>query len=635
MNSTRITAFSDGKLSGLKIFRRPYDTIIGFIILAAITHLPFVPVNFFYDDFLLKAVLQGDPALVAAGVANVDVDRSLTDRLINTFHFFRSDIGTLSAQRAYGNVPWWSVTEGSMHPFRPLAAFTHWIDFNWWPDSRSLMQAHSFFYYLLFVIAGLALYRKLMPSWQLTFMAAGLLAFDASVGLNFNWLSARNSYLSTMFGLLSIYGYLQWQDHKQWRYWYCAVISFACALLSAEAGLATAGYLGAYALVYDRRGWLRGLVSLFPFFLIVLAWRFYYFAMGFGAENNGLYLDPGRDPIGMIDRVLSVFPLLVVSVATGVDGLISTVDLAYRSWLIGFCWVSVAIFIFAARGLLRTNREARFMFLGSVFAAIPHCSLLTGGSRSNAFIAIGFFYVFALWLMDLLREGNPRFMRFAGAALVVIHLVIPTVIQTGLTIRLIPIEFEESTDYPNGMYSSEASTTSIVYLNAAATNQLFYLPYRWSSDARALPKRIQALAPGLSSLYIMRKSEYELELFSPAGLVLHQNSPVLREDLQPAPAISGVHAARMVGGLLTSSADDYSQGRVFQGAGMQVRLSDAKHNRVTRVIITMDDDEALEHKQWMAYDWNTKQYRSIPPPEIGQTLYFPGPLDQAPTQSLF
>lgn len=598
-----------------------------FIAVVLATHLPTAPLTFSADDYLLRAMLLGDAALADIGFTNADPDRSVAARISDTFHFFSTPSGSLETQRYYGNLPWWSVTEGLMRPFRPLAAITHWIDYQLWPNDRVLMQVQSLLYFVLFAIAGLVLYQRLTSDWAVVVLAAAFLVFDVSMALNFSWLAARNTYLSAALGMLSIRCYMQWRDEARWRYWWGAAMGFLAALLTAEAGLAVAGYFGAYALVYDARGWKKGLISLLPFVAIVVVWRAYYNAMEFGALNIGLYLDPGRDMVGMIERVITVFPHIVVSLATGVDGLIGGVDLTYRFWLSLVCWLLVGVFVYLVGDLLKHHREARFMFLGSAFATIPHCSLLSGGNRNGTFVAIGFFFILALWCARLLQKNNTFKRRLFGAGLLALHLVLPVLLQAGTTWNLIPVTFTGRVTYPIAASPAAVTQSAFVYVNADSTNLMYYLPYEWSSDGKPLPKQMQVLAPGLSSVYLRRKSARVLELTSPGGFVLHQDSEILREDLQPAPAISSVHGKRILSGLVTSPEGDFSQGRVFSAAGMKVTVLDVKSKRITRIRIEMEDDEPLEHKQWMAFDWKSNSYISIPPPTIGQTLYFPGPLD--------
>ncbi len=42
-----------------------------------------------------------------------------------------------------GIVPWWLSKEAQYSFWRPLAAFSHWIDYQLWPDSLVLMHAHN------------------------------------------------------------------------------------------------------------------------------------------------------------------------------------------------------------------------------------------------------------------------------------------------------------------------------------------------------------------------------------------------------------------------------------------------------------------------------------------------------------
>lgn len=627
MNTTGTTYSTGSNAFTLGTVIRRAAMLLAFLLLVIATHPPQVPTRFASDDYLQRAVLQGSEALASLGFSQTQPDRPVLARISDTFQFFSDKTGSLEAQRDYGNLPWWTVTKGMMHPFRPLAAFTHWLDMQLWPDNRALMQAHSLLYLILFVAAALSLYQRLTSHWPLALLATALLVFDYSTARNFEWLAARNAYLAVAFGMLSIRYYLQWREDTRWRCWWIAMLCFAASLLSAEAGLATAGYLGAYALVYDRRGWKRGLVSMLPFAMIVLIWRGYCSLMGFGASHIGLYLDPGRDPLDIIERVMEVFPLVVVSLATGIDGIITAVDLAYRFWVRLACWLLVAVFVRSIVTLLKTSREARFMFLGSVFAVIPHCTLLSAGSRSGTFVAIGFFFVLAQWIIQLVQKQNTIPVRVGGSALMLLHLFIPVSFQIAMLWHLIPVVYSPRHGYPESAVSTSIRDTSLVFVTSDSASLTYYLPYQWDVEGKPLPKRLQVLAPGLNSVYLVRTKSHVIEMSSPAGFVLNQDSPILQENLQPGPPVGKFQMYRMLEGLVTTPNDTWKRGTVIDGADMKVTVLDTTGERVTRVRIEMTDDEPFEKKLWQYYDWKAGQYKTIPAPAIGESLYIPGALD--------
>ena len=116
-----------------------------FIVLLAalLTHLPTSFGSFSTDDYLIRANTVGDAALYSHGFAKADPDKPLWRSLLDGFHFYTPDAGTLAAYREYGNLPWWTADRATMNPFRPVAAFTHWLDFQIAPDSFSFQSFHT------------------------------------------------------------------------------------------------------------------------------------------------------------------------------------------------------------------------------------------------------------------------------------------------------------------------------------------------------------------------------------------------------------------------------------------------------------------------------------------------------------
>ncbi|CBL45113.1 Hypothetical protein HDN1F_15300 [gamma proteobacterium HdN1] len=602
--------------------------VLGFFILVLLTHYPFNDRAFSTDDYLQRVSLVGSAELAEKGFTQADPNRNLAQRLRDTFQFFSDQSGSLQAQRDYGNMSWWTVQDGMMQPFRPLAALTHWIDYKLWPNDRSMMQVHSLVYFVFFAFAALMLYQRLAPNWPIALLAASLIVFDYSMSLNFNWLAARNAYLSPAFGILCLLFYIRWREDEQVRYWHASIACFGAALLTAEAGLAIAGYLGAYALLMDRRGWLRGLVALWPFVVIVLVWRAVYSKLGFGASGIGLYLDPGRNLGDMLSQILEVFPTIVTSLATGFDALITAVDVQWRPWLVASCWAISLLGVYIIRNLLMESREARFLVLGSIFAAVPQCALLSAGARTGTFAAIGFFFVLALIIARLLSRGASRTRRVTGGALVAFHLVLPIIAMSVTEMHLLPTVSASASNYTAAPKANNLEDHSVVYITGESATRMYYLPYFWDAEGDELPKRMQVLAPGLSAVYLTRTCERTLELHSPAGFVLNQDSPLLQEDLEIAPGISKQNAIRMIDGLLTNPADEPHLGETYRNANMAVTVKEITFDgRVTKVSITMLGEEPLEKKYWQYFDWKKDRYEAVPAPVIGQTIYIPGPFD--------
>src|SRR5690606_7716977 len=108
--------------------------------------------------------------------------------------------------------------------------------------------------------------------------------FFATSSLHFTavaWIAARNQLVAACFTAACVTAFHIWRTRGSPRHGWLAITLFAMALLSAEAGVATLGYLAAHAMVYGgpasaasphTASWPRraasALRTLLPFLLV-------------------------------------------------------------------------------------------------------------------------------------------------------------------------------------------------------------------------------------------------------------------------------------------------------------------------------------------------------------------------------
>src|SRR5262249_44926467 len=109
--------------------------------------------------------------------------------------------------------------------------------------------------------------------------------------LTAGWLANRNAVMALAFGLAALLAHHLWREGWKPGVW-ASPLLLALSLASAEAGLGTAAYLGAYGLCLEReRGWRRW-ATLAPAGLVLALWAALYRLGGYGTRSSGLYLDP-------------------------------------------------------------------------------------------------------------------------------------------------------------------------------------------------------------------------------------------------------------------------------------------------------------------------------------------------------
>lgn len=585
-------------------------------------HLPSRELPLSTDDYLLLTTLQGDEALSGKGFEIADGSRPASDRIINLFHFFGTERGTQRSYRDYGSLVWWSSESGLMSPFRPVAAITHWLDVNVLGFSPLLVTTHSVLYLLLMWIAALTLYRRLATP-RLALLASALLLFDVSLALNFDWMAARNAYMAVAFGILTLIAHMQWRESGAVKFLFVSLLLFLCSVLTAEAAIALLGYVGAYALFLDRQGWLKGSFAVLPYVLVTLAWRWVYSDAGFGSSDIGLYVDPGRDLGDFAYQLSGVFPCIVTSLITGIDGFVSPFDPEARPWVRAVAWMVTVLGIFLVRGLLRTDRQVRFMLVGSVLAAIPHASLLTAGSRSGTFVAIGFFYVLAVWI-GTLWSVTPRLhsRRILAGLVLVWHLLVPSALILWQTL-LVPAAKDDA----NGLYGSVEQSLrerdrSLVIVNPPWAPTMFYLPFEWSHKDRVLPRSINAMAPGLGPLELTRLSERRFRITASGKMVVNQSVEFSGQDR---PLLHAAYSYQVLQGLVTARAHDYSEGDTRTAGQMKVTVMQEVDGVPTGIEVEFIGNELPDGMVWQYFDWRDETYKRMQVPAVGESFPLAGP----------
>ena len=576
---------------------------------------------------MIWATVSGSEELHDLGFATVDPERSMLQKLSDAFHFFNKSKGTTEFQLAYGNLPWWASEDATMQPFRPLAAFTHWIDFNVFERNGTLIHLHSLLYFVLFAFAGILFYSRLTQDKWVPIVAVLLLTFDGSSAIaNFSWLAARNSYMAVAFGLLSIYCHIGWREQKGPLHGLFSLLFLGLAILSAEAGIATFGYLLSYALVADRSGWKKGLLYLLPAVLLILAWRGGYSASGFGASGIGLYLDPARDLGKFITQLFGIYPIIFLSQITGYDAFVSSVPVDWRIPVQVFAWIVFILLVALFKNVFRANRFALAMYLGALFAAIPHASLINVGSRSGTFVAIGFFFVFATWLLALFRDGATKKSRLLGSMILGYHILIPAIILSVVSFRLLDINYVSDQLYENSVSQMEENgASSLVIINPPIPAGVFYIPYRWAFNGFTVPDQIHALAPGLTTMSLKRETQNRFLLESSHGFVLNQN--VEFSDRQGGQTPSSYHVHRMVQGLMTSPERQYRVGETIDRSGMLVTIASVNKGTPDKIVVEFYDENP-DKKIWQYYDYEERVYKPFGQLAIGEQRLIKGPFQE-------
>ncbi len=298
--------------------------------------------------------------------------------LVGRFDLF--DVISRSApQRArfeeLGIYPWWIGPHTQVSYWRPLAALTHVIDYSWWPRAAWLMHLENLAWYAALILACAALYRRFIPVAWVAGFATAYYAFDEAHAFPAAWVANRNALMSALFGVLALLAHDRWRTQRRVWFGFLASSAFALALLSAEAGIAIAGYVIAYAVCFetsdDRRGARGRALSLVPYAVVAVAWRVAYRVLGHGAVGSGANVDPLIHRVAFLARFAQTGPLFLASDVVGVP---PEILLAHPGWTTAATVGSVVVLGlvgYAALPWLRTDRSTRFFAVGALLSAFP------------------------------------------------------------------------------------------------------------------------------------------------------------------------------------------------------------------------------------------------------------------------
>ncbi len=316
-------------------------------LLAVALCLPSLGGGFVLDDHgLAQLIGQGAPAW-------------------DLFDFTRfGDTATLQER---GFLGWWASPDFAIAFMRPLASLSHSLDFALWPGAAWAMHAHSVLLYGLLCGLVALIYRRLGTPALAAGLAALLFVVDDVHAQTAGWISGRNAILAAIPAFAALWAHHRWRA-EGWRHGaWLGPLLLAVSLLSAEAGLACAGYLVAHATCLERGRWWRRLAVLLPSATVLALWQLAYRALGYGAQGSGVYLDAGAQPLTFVSQTFE--HAWVLGLAQLSLPICSPMATLWWGWIVGAALLGALAL--ALGPLLRRSALARFYAVGMLLSALP------------------------------------------------------------------------------------------------------------------------------------------------------------------------------------------------------------------------------------------------------------------------
>ncbi|MEY4765631.1 MAG: hypothetical protein RI907_2304 [Pseudomonadota bacterium] len=412
---------------------------------AVLITLPTLNAGMLGDDFLFRDIFSGFRQVAHPGA------------LFGLYTFSDGVMAHNLPIREQGLVPWWVTENARMMFWRPISELTHWVDYHFWPDAPWAAHLQTVLWYGLLVNLLARLYSRLDPNPVRAHFSALIFAVAPTHMLAIVWVAARNQLIAACFIVLCIMAHHAWRQGGHVGHRLLAFALFCLGLASAEAGIASAAYLVAYAVCMERdRPLHERVLSVLPYLVVVVAWRVQYNHWGYGTSGLGGYIDPGRDPERFLRAVALRLPALLLAGTTGVTStLINSLHHSQKVFYALGAAAALGGMYWLTRGMgLWRSPVLRFLGLGAVLALVPVCAAETN-DRLLLNAEIGLSAILGTVVARLANQHRHEWLQAGlGAArrlaqgLTVVHLVIFPILMLAVTLTVGRITMVASHDEP-------------------------------------------------------------------------------------------------------------------------------------------------------------------------------------------
>ena len=609
-----------------KVFERFSEhkfAFYGLFLATFLLHLGFVFSNtFIADDFLQFYVLAGDRQLQALGFSGTAQAGDLSYALNNQFNFYDAEQASFSALKDYGVLPWWMSENSALHLWRPLTSLTQWMDFKLWPESLALMHMTSLIIVLCAWRLIFSFYQQISLNNTVAVLAFIILIADMSLIYPLIWLAARNVLMVMLFLALTLS--LLHLSHQHSRYLFLSLLSFLAALLSAEAGVVVGGFVAAYLLFYDSRALSLRFTYLAAFIAVAILWKVVYGYLGFGAVAVGNYVDPLQNPVHAILHFLKFYPLLLVNVFTGAEGLVSSWPVAVFGWLL--------LLVFIVISYRSKDKLIQFSLAAVVLSLVPYVSLYSSAPRFSVIshIAMALFLA-KLTLSDFSSFYSQRWLaislRVFTVLLLLIHIPLSVMGKTAANILAADGKVFDSDKIDkkyNGFEEFAVEGKHVIVLNAVDPFRMMFYPYRAAYKQQPLAASMRALVPAANTIELTRDDKHTFSIAIPNGLKL------FGKDVDSQLKQQGLNVNnRMFEFYGFFHNGDYKQSVgqrfIFDDVNIEILATNAD-GQVTSLSLKLNKLADAENYLWLYWDWKKDSYKRFELPGIGQSIMLKGQL---------
>jgi hypothetical protein len=608
-------------------------------IIAIVTMVPTLGLGRIGDDIVHRAWLiqpaDQNKRLLNAGLIPPGSSQ-LSFTLMNLYSFSgpQTDLEKITDT---GFAPWWTSGETILSFWRPLAALTHWVDYRLWPNSPTFMHLHSLLWFGAAIFMVTLLYRRLLTTAWIAGLAALLYLLDNNYFYAVAWIANRNAIISLFFGILTLIFHDRWRRQGSAVSAVLSPLFFTLSVLSAEAGIATAAYLVAYAMILDRGKVTRRALSLLPALCVAGVWRIVYSFLGYGVYNSGLYIDPIREPLQFAAAVLERTPFLLLGQLgfPPVDTFSILSDPALKlMWFTALAFLTLVLIILLP--LLLKDRVAGFWGIGMLLAVVPVCTVSMLSGRHLLFVGLGAMGLLGEFIGGLFakneRVPHSRNWRIPAWSLCLILLVLH-IGAAGLGRTLAPIILSQVNhtreSYLQVGMEPELEDQDLIIVNSPSPYLFMYFPFFRAEQGAPIPRATRILVPAFVPLEVIRAEDNALIVTT-----LSSNLLSLEPPTQEIPWNIAFSLWRLNDTFSTKDFSNQNNNRI-QLSNLTIGISRFGEEGLPKEVAFRFnvplEDPSLKFLMW---DWQTGSYVPFKLPPVGGTVHIAGPF-QAPAELLF
>jgi hypothetical protein len=589
--------------------------------------LPALKTGLFWDDLPQRAVAlkpsQLPPRMHETGNP---ADSGSFPTVLRDFFYNRSP-EDMALMKSYGILPWWTSDNKRLCLWRPVTAFTHWLDYRLFPDSSLLMHAENIACFAAIVFLVTIIYRKLLGAGWVAGFAALLFLLDVNTYFPVAYVANRGFFLSLFFGLLCLYEHHQWRSARSRSGCVLSALFLALSLLADEGGASTFAFILAYALVLEPGSFRKRALTILPSVLVIVLWRTIYESLGFGLRNIELYIDPAHEPLSFAREVIPRAIILLGGQFTSVapDLLLAVNPFLQPKVTVLFC-VPVVAALVVFLPWVRRDKTAAFWFAVMLLAAIPAATVMPM-SKNLGFVAVGAYGLIASFVAGLITRRLPEWLAYRILASIACVLLILAHVPGAIAGRVVAVKANayvidcanrlgDVGDWPN------IENENVIIVNPPLPLAVGFAPFNKAYHHQPLPRTLRALVPGLTSFDVQRTDDKTLVIQSQAPDIF------FCDDVGPIVGRYAIGAGNLLAfGPKCKKGDRYD----LDGLTVEVLEVDAS-DLPSRVAFRFNTSLDSPDFHWLRFDLQAAKcepyqppYQPFKIPAIGQSVTLPAP----------